>query len=72
MCIRDSLDFTLNALGGKHDLADVLHLLRIEQRIELGIVADKYTQRDSFRSRGRCSRTSSSVSYTHLDVYKRQ
>ena len=49
----------INALGGKHNLADVLHLLRVEQRIELGIVADQYTQRDSFRSRGRCSRTSS-------------
>ena len=56
---KGNLDFTLNALGGKHNLADVLHLLRVEQRIELGIVADQYTQRDSFRSRGRCSRTSS-------------
>ena len=56
---KGNLDFTLNALDGKHDLADVLHLLGIEQRIELGIVADQYTQRDSFRSRERCSRTSS-------------
>ena len=56
---KGNLDFTLNALGSKHDLADVLHLLRVEQRIELGIVADQYTQRDSFRSRTRFSRTSS-------------
>ena len=56
---KGNLDFTLNALGGKHNLADVLHLLRVEQRIELGIVADQYTQRDSFRSRTRFSRTSS-------------
>ena len=56
---KGNLDSTFNALGGKHNLADVLHLLRVEQRIELGIVADQYTQRDSFRSRGRCSRTSS-------------
>ena len=56
---KRNLDFTLNALGSKHDLADVLYLLRVEQRIELGIVADQYTQRDSFRSRERCSRTSS-------------
>ena len=48
-----------NALGGKHDLADVLYLMRVEQRIELGIVADQYTQRDSFRSCTRFSRTSS-------------
>ena len=48
-----------HTLGGKHNLADVLHLLRVEQRIELGIVADQYTQRDSFRSRARFSRTSS-------------
>ena len=56
---KGNLDFTLNALGGKHNLADVLHLLGIEQRIELGIVADQYTQRDSFRSCTRLSRTSS-------------
>ena len=56
---KGNLDFTFNALGGKHNLADVLHFLRVEQRIELGIVADQYTQRDSFRSRERCSRTSS-------------
>ena len=59
---KGNLDFTLNVLGGKHELADVLHLRRIEQRIELGIVADQYTQRDSFRSRERCSRTSSYAS----------
>ena len=56
---KGNLDFTLNAFGGKHDLADVFYLLRVEQRIELGIVADQYTQRDSFRSRTRFSRTSS-------------
>ena len=56
---KGNLDFTLNALGGKHNLADVLYLLRVEQRIELGIVADQYTQRDSFRSCTRFSRTSS-------------
>ena len=56
---KGNLDFTLNAFGGKHDLADVLYLLRVEQRIELGIVADQYTQRDSFRSRTRFSRMSS-------------
>ena len=56
---KGNLDSTFNALGGKHNLADVLHLLRVEQRIELGIVADQYTQRDSFRSRTRFSRTSS-------------
>ena len=56
---KGNLDFTLNALGGKHNLADVLYLLRLEQRIELGIVADQYTQRGSFRSRTRFSRTSS-------------
>ena len=56
---KGNLDFSLNALGSKHDLADVLYLLRVKQRIELGIVADQYTQRDSFRSRTRFSRTSS-------------
>ena len=59
---KGNLDLTLNTLGGKHNSADVLHLLGIEQRIELGIVADQYTQRDSFRSCARRSRASSYAS----------
>ena len=33
-----------------------------DETLELGIVADQYTQRDSFRSRARCSRASSYAS----------